>query len=60
MDKITEESIVDLAFQLKWKSADADHHETYLAGDVNVWRDYLPSRLKDPVDGEKDRRPGKA
>lgn len=53
MNKITEDSIVDLVFQLKWKSSDASHSEMHLASNVNVWRDYLPSVLQQGLLGKK-------
>ncbi len=53
MNQITEESLVDLVFQMKWKSTDAYHHEMYLAGNVNVWRDYLPSDVKTMLLGKE-------
>jgi hypothetical protein len=45
MQSINKESIVDLVFQLKWKSGLASHTETYAATAANMWRDYLPGDL---------------
>jgi len=44
-NRITPESIVDLIFHLKWKSRYAIHSDGLQAGQVNIWRDFLPPAL---------------
>ena len=39
--------MVDLIFNLKWKSDDANHTDSYQASQVNMWRDFLPPALLD-------------
>jgi hypothetical protein len=53
MQSINIESIVDLVFQLKWKSALASHTETYAATAANMWRDYLPGGLQKALLGRQ-------
>jgi hypothetical protein len=52
MKRIFENVVVDLMFNLKWKSNDAAHTEWYLAGQVNLWRDILPLKLRDTLFGK--------
>jgi hypothetical protein len=49
MNKVGRESIVDLMFNLKWKSGYASHTDCYQASNVNVWRDHLPNVLLDSI-----------
>ena len=55
MRKIDSDSIVDLIFQLNWKSSQASHTDCYQAGMVNVWRDYIPPDLLDSL---RNKQPG--
>ena len=45
MNKVNEESIVDLMFNLTWKSDYASHTDCYQASNVNIWRDHFPPAL---------------
>jgi SAM-dependent methyltransferase/FKBP-type peptidyl-prolyl cis-trans isomerase 2 len=53
MESIDMNSVVDLAFQLKWKSQDAEHTEGYAARDVNLWRDWLPQGVRRSLLGKQ-------
>ncbi len=46
-NQITSDSMVDLIFNLKWKSGDASHTDCYQASQVNIWRDSLPPVMLD-------------
>jgi len=46
-NQITSDSMVDLIFNLKWKSGDASHTDCYQASQVNIWRDFLPPVMLD-------------
>ena len=46
MNKITIDSVADVAFQLKWDSEHATHTEGYAARGVNLWRDWLPENVR--------------
>ncbi len=50
MNRITQDSLVDVAFRLNWNSAEAAHHE-YFYTKVNLWRDILPMNLKNQLLG---------
>lgn len=52
MDQIKPNTTVDLFFQLKWRSHDVAHTDSYSARRVNLWRDILPCRLKDRLIGK--------
>jgi SAM-dependent methyltransferase/FKBP-type peptidyl-prolyl cis-trans isomerase 2 len=41
-NRIKSDSVVDLIFQLKWKSGVAMHTDGFQASRVNIWRDLLP------------------
>ena len=45
-------SVVDIAFQLKWKSKNANHVEGYAARNVNLWRDWLPQNVHQALLGK--------
>jgi SAM-dependent methyltransferase len=45
MYAIDQNSLVDLVFQLEWRSTDARHVEVLHAANVNIWRDWLPRRF---------------
>ena len=42
---VSDESLGDLMFHLKWKSDPAQHTDVYNAAQVNIWRDYLPDTV---------------
>jgi len=46
MNLINESSIVDLVFHLKWKSNEAVHSECYHGTGMNMWRDWMPEKLR--------------
>ena len=53
MAKIDMESLVDIIFNLRWKSDSAQHTDCYQASKVNVWRDYFPPGLLDSLRGKE-------
>lgn len=53
METIDMNSVVDLAFQLKWKSGNAEHVEGYAARNVNLWRDWLPQPVRDNLQNKR-------
>jgi FKBP-type peptidyl-prolyl cis-trans isomerase 2 len=53
MEKIDMDSVVDLAFQLKWNSDNAEHVDGYAARNVNLWRDWLPQNVTRTLLGKK-------
>ena len=53
--KVSDETLVDLMFHLKWKSDSAQHTDVYNAAQVNIWRDYLPAAVSDAI---KNRQTG--
>jgi SAM-dependent methyltransferase/FKBP-type peptidyl-prolyl cis-trans isomerase 2 len=53
METIDMNSVVDIAFQLKWKSQNAEHTEGYAARDVNLWRDWLPLGVRNSLLGKQ-------
>lgn len=55
MKEIDSDSVVDLIFQLNWKSGRAWHTDCYQAGRVNIWRDYIPPDLYDSL---RNKQPG--
>ncbi len=50
MNIITNDSLAEIEFQLRWKSNEADHEER-LYTTVNVWRDILPPGLSEKLRG---------
>ena len=46
-NRITSDSVLDLIFNLKWKSNRVVHTDSYQASRVNMWRDLLPPALLD-------------
>lgn len=55
MRKIDSDSIVDLIFQLNWKSDQALHTDCYQAARVNIWRDFVHPDLLDSL---RNKQPG--
>jgi SAM-dependent methyltransferase len=53
MTAINSNSIVDLIFQLRWKSNFAHHTDCYQASRVDVWRDILPPSLLDSLQNKQ-------
>ena len=49
MNTIDMDSLVDLIFNLRWKSETACHTDCYQANGVNIWRDYFPPGLVDAL-----------
>jgi len=52
MEKLDMNSVVDLAFQLKWTSENAEHVEGYAARNVNLWRDWMPEPVRGSLLGK--------
>ena len=48
-NRITSDSVLDLIFNLKWKSNRVVHTDSYQASRVNMWRDLLPPALLDTL-----------
>ena len=48
-NRITSDSVLDLIFNLKWKSNHAIHTDTFQASQVSIWRDLLPPVLLDAL-----------
>ena len=53
MSKIEMDSLVDIIFNLRWKSDAALHTDCYQASKVNVWRDFFPPSLLDSLLGKE-------
>ncbi|MGA8242346.1 MAG: methyltransferase domain-containing protein, partial [Desulfobacterales bacterium] len=53
MSRIDMDSLVDIIFNLRWKSDTAYHTDCYQASRVNVWRDYFPPGLLDSFMGKE-------
>jgi SAM-dependent methyltransferase len=53
MKRIDSDSVVDLIFQLKWKSGQASHTDCLQASHVNIWRDVLPPSLREDLVGRQ-------
>jgi SAM-dependent methyltransferase len=51
MNIITDDSLANIEFQLRWKSKDAEHNEKFYTT-VNVWRDILPPGLYEQLLGK--------
>ena len=49
MGKVNDDSIVDLIFNLTWKSDYASHTDCYQASNVNIWRDHFPPALLENI-----------
>ena len=52
MNRINMDSLVDIIFNLRWKSESAHHTDCYQANGVNVWRDYFPPELLESLLGK--------
>ena len=52
MNSVDNDSIVDLMFNLKWKSNYASHTDCYQASNVNIWRDHFPPAFLDSLMGK--------
>jgi FKBP-type peptidyl-prolyl cis-trans isomerase 2 len=53
MSKVDMDSLVDIIFNLRWKSDTASHTDGYQANSVNIWRDYLPEGLLASLQGKE-------
>jgi SAM-dependent methyltransferase/FKBP-type peptidyl-prolyl cis-trans isomerase 2 len=53
MSRIDMDSLVDIIFNLRWKSDTAYHTDCYQASRVNIWRDYFPPGLLDLFMGKE-------
>ena len=53
MSKIDMDSLVDIIFNLRWKSDTALHTDCYQASKVNIWRDFFPPGLLDSLLGKE-------
>jgi len=53
MNVIDSNSKADIVFQLQWQSREASHTECYAAGDVNLWRDWLPESVREALMGRR-------
>jgi len=53
MNTIDKDSVVDIAFQLRWESEHATHTEGYSAKGVNLWRDWLPDSVRQTLVGKR-------
>jgi FKBP-type peptidyl-prolyl cis-trans isomerase 2/SAM-dependent methyltransferase len=51
--RITQDSLIDLIFHLKWKSGSAIHTDVYQDSRVNVRRDFLPQVIPDALMGKE-------
>ncbi len=52
MRRMTKNSMANVQFELKWKSPQATHTESYDAQGVNLWRDCLPEALAEEMEGK--------
>ncbi len=53
MTAINLNSIIDIYFQLRWQSAHGYHNEGYAASGVNLWRDWLPEKIRRALIGRQ-------
>ena len=53
MSRIDMDSLVDIIFNLRWKSDTAYHTDCYQASRVNIWRDVFPPGLLDSFLGKE-------
>jgi SAM-dependent methyltransferase/FKBP-type peptidyl-prolyl cis-trans isomerase 2 len=53
MSRIDMDSLVDIIFNLRWKSDSACHTDGYQASRVNIWRDLFPPGLLDSFMGKE-------
>jgi len=53
MSGIDIDSLVDIIFNLRWKSDTAYHTDCYQASRVNIWRDFFPPGLLDSFMGRE-------
>lgn len=53
MSRIDRDSLVDIIFNLRWKSDTACHTDCYQASRVNIWRDTFPPGLLDSIVGKE-------
>jgi hypothetical protein len=51
--QIDSESIVDVVFNLRWKSENAIHTDGYQASRINIWRDILPPVVMEKIMGKQ-------
>lgn len=52
MNTVNLDSIADIVFQLKWESPNVSHMECYAARGVNLWRDWLPQKVREALPGK--------
>ncbi|PIP39020.1 MAG: hypothetical protein COX19_09440 [Desulfobacterales bacterium CG23_combo_of_CG06-09_8_20_14_all_51_8] len=52
MNYITQDSLAEIEFQLRWKSSEAEHEERLLTK-VNFWRDILPPGVSNQLMGKR-------
>ncbi len=50
-ERVDQDSLVDLIFHLKWKDGVSIHTDVFQANRVNVWRDFLPPRFLEALEG---------
>lgn len=53
MNRIDNNSVVDVYFHLRWQSDHAFHSEGYAARGVNFWRDWLPESVRRSLIGRQ-------
>ena len=52
MRRINSESLANVKFEMRWKSANAKHTDVYEAQGLNMWRDWLPEALLKELSGK--------
>ena len=52
--EINTDSKFDLSLKLAWASGEAEHTELYWANGVNLWRDWMPPALMQPLIGARE------
>ena len=53
MKKINPDSLAALEFKLAWNSEKGKHTETYMAEQVNFWRDLFPEKVRQSLMGSE-------
>ncbi len=51
MNRLDNESLAEICFEVLWESSEALHREHFLAPRVNMWRDIFPRGMKDALLG---------
>ncbi|KPJ99331.1 MAG: hypothetical protein AMJ60_05405 [Desulfobacterales bacterium SG8_35] len=56
MNRLANNSLATMEFELNWQSAEARHRELYYAPNVNMWRDIFPGEMEKEIlgSGEND------